>query len=90
MLPIRPLATNPQHAVASLLVNQASMSVVAELGRLLAEKVGEAMREAGAEVEVVIGVPTLGLSVAGVVAGEMGFGEYAGFFGCGLWVGGRI
>ncbi|KAI5476336.1 hypothetical protein MNV49_007849 [Pseudohyphozyma bogoriensis] len=65
-LPIRQLKSNPDHAVASLLVNQASMAVVRELGKFLAEKVKEM------EVEVVIGLPTLGLALAPIVAEELG------------------
>ena len=43
-LPIRPLAAEPTHAVASLLVNQASMEVVQVLARMLGEAL--AQREA--------------------------------------------
>jgi hypothetical protein len=62
MLPIRPLNNEDNDAVASLLVNQASMSVVAELGKFLAERVGPF------EPDVVVGLPTLGLSLAPIVA----------------------
>jgi hypothetical protein len=66
MLPIRPLNTNKDHAVASLLVNQASINVVNELGAFLAELVGLF------QPEVIIGLPTLGLSLAPVVAEGLG------------------
>lgn len=66
MLPIRPLGHNKDHAVASLLVNQASMSVVDELGTFLAERLRPFAPE------VVIGLPTLGLSLAPVVARSLG------------------
>jgi hypothetical protein len=77
LLPIRPLATNAEHAVASLLVNHASLSVVAALGALLAEKVRELVERetrGGEEEVVLVGVPTLGLSVVLVVAEKLGHG----------------
>lgn len=66
MLPIRALASEPRHAVASLLVNQASLEVVDALGTQLAE----ALRPA--RPDVVVGLPTLGLSLAAVVARQLG------------------
>jgi hypothetical protein len=66
ILPIRPLKNESNDAVASLLVNQASMEVVAELGNFLAELVRPF------EPEVVIGLPTLGLSLAPIVAQRLG------------------
>ena len=66
MLPIRPLQNETNDAVASLLVNQASISVVAELGSFLADRVRSF------EPEVIIGLPTLGLSLAPVVAQNLG------------------
>ena len=68
-LPIRPLVkSEPGHndAVASLLVNQASISVVAELGAFLRDKVRHF------EPEVIIGLPTLGLTLAPIVAQGLG------------------
>lgn len=72
MLPIRQLSPNPNHAVASLLVNQASISVVAELGAFLAELVLDFVPE------VIVGLPTLGLSLAPIVAQKLGFGRRPG------------
>lgn len=69
VLPIRPLNNADNDAVASLLVNQASMSVVAELGKFLADCVRRF------EPEVVIGLPTLGLSLAPIVAQHLGLGR---------------
>jgi hypothetical protein len=66
MLPIRPLNSDPTQAVASLLVNQASMSVVEELGTFL----GHLLRPY--EPDVIVGLPTLGLSLAPVVASRLG------------------
>ena len=69
-LPIRPLASEPRHAVASLLVNHASMEVVHTLARML----GEAL--APLAPELVVGLPTLGLSLAPGVAETMGHRRY--------------
>lgn len=68
MLPIRPLAADNTYAAASLLVNHASLAVVAELGAFLARVVGPLRPE------VIIGLPTLGLSLAPLVAQELGLG----------------
>jgi len=70
MLPIRPLGSNPNEAVASLLVNQASMDVVDELGSFLATKIKPF------KPDVVIGLPTLGLSLAPIVARASGLKRY--------------
>lgn len=67
-LPIRQLKNNPREAVASLLVNQASLDVVDELGGLLTEEI---LRH-GPDVDVVVGLPTLGLSLSNVVARGLG------------------
>jgi adenine/guanine phosphoribosyltransferase-like PRPP-binding protein len=70
MLPIRALASEPAHAVASLLVNQASLGVVDALGAMLAER----MRGFGAD--LLIALPTLGLTLAPVVARALGHSRY--------------
>lgn len=70
MLPIRPLASEPTHAVASLLVNHAAMTVVQALSGHLAQ----ALRPF--EPEVVVGLPTLGLSLAPGVATALGHSRY--------------
>ncbi|KAM3065830.1 hypothetical protein ACMFMG_009945 [Clarireedia jacksonii] len=70
MLPIRPLLSNPDHAVASLLVNQASLHVVKVLAGLLAERV-KAFKP-----EVIIGLPTLGLTLAPLVADKLCMERY--------------
>lgn len=70
MLPIRQLASNPSEAVASLIINQASISVHDELGDILAEAVRDF------EPDVVIGLPTLGLTLAKVVAQKLGKGKW--------------
>lgn len=70
MLPIRALDSEPTHAVASLICNQASLDVVETLGRMLAERL------APLAPEVVIGIPTLGLTFAPVVARHLGHSRY--------------
>lgn len=69
LLPIRPLASNPKHAVASLLVNQASMDVVDILSDFLGDLV------LSFAPEVIIGLPTLGLTLAPLVARRLGLGK---------------
>lgn len=70
MLPIRPLAAQPAHAVASLLVNQAALNVVEQLGRMLADLLRPFAPT------LLIGVPTLGLTLAPVVARALGHTRY--------------
>ncbi len=69
-LPIRPLASEPSHAVASLLVNQASLAVVRTLSRML----GDALKPLAPD--LVIALPTLGLSLAPGVAEALGHSRY--------------
>lgn len=70
MLPIRPLSSEPTHAVASLILNQASLDVTDTLGTLLAERL------APLQPELLIGLPTLGLALAPVVARALGHDRY--------------
>ncbi|VTU28949.1 phosphoribosyltransferase [Variovorax sp. SRS16] len=70
MLPIRQLANEPRHAVASLLVNHAALDVVDTLGTLLAHRL------APLSPELVIGLPTLGLALAPLVARALGHARY--------------
>ncbi|MCB8819681.1 phosphoribosyltransferase [Microvirga rosea] len=69
LLPIRELA-NGQHALASLIINQASFEVEDALCRALAEKAS--IHEA----DVVVGLPTLGLTLARGVARYLGHSRY--------------
>jgi adenine/guanine phosphoribosyltransferase-like PRPP-binding protein len=69
VLPIRQIAGNPSEAVASLIINQASIYVHDELSRMLAETVRES------EPDVIIGLPTLGLTLAKTVAQTLGKGK---------------
>src|SRR5690606_13499046 len=66
LLPIRQLPADPTLAVASLISNQASLEVVETLGVMLARLL------APYSPEVVVGMPTLGLAYAPVVARELG------------------
>ena len=68
-LPIRPLADG-KHALASLIVNQASFAVLNALAEDLADKLETF------EVDVVVGLPTLGLTLAADVARHLGHARY--------------
>lgn len=69
LLPIRPLGnTMDDIAVCSLALPHASMTVVKELARILANKIRKF------DPEVVMGLPTGGLVLAPFVAEELGFG----------------
>jgi adenine/guanine phosphoribosyltransferase-like PRPP-binding protein len=65
-LPIRVLPGDGSRAVASLIVNQASFSVEDALAEALAEKARTF------EPEVIVGVPTLGITMAAAVARRLG------------------
>jgi adenine/guanine phosphoribosyltransferase-like PRPP-binding protein len=69
-LPIRVLPDGRDRAVASLILTQASFDVV--------EGVSEAMAELARPFrpEVIVGLPTLGLAVAPLVARRLGFSNY--------------
>ena len=69
-LPVRPLPHEQGHAVASLLCNHASLPVLDALGELLARQV------AALGAEVVVGLPTLGLALAPIVARRLGHARY--------------
>jgi adenine/guanine phosphoribosyltransferase-like PRPP-binding protein len=68
-LPIRPLADG-RHALASLIINQASFEVQDALAADLAPKI------AAFRPEVIVGLPTLGLTLAAAVARMLGFARY--------------
>jgi adenine/guanine phosphoribosyltransferase-like PRPP-binding protein len=69
LLPIRRLPDG-KHALASLIVNQASFSVVDALATALAHKLTPFAPE------VIVGMPTLGLTLASVVAQKLGHSRY--------------
>lgn len=68
-LPIRELADG-EHALASLIINQAGFAVEEALCASLAEKVRSF------EPEVVVGLPTLGLTLASGTAKKLGLSRY--------------
>ena len=68
-LPIRPLS-DKQHALASLIVNQAAFDVVDALSDDLATKLK------AFEPDVIVGLPTLGLTLASEVARKLGHSRY--------------
>lgn len=70
VLPIRRLPGDARRAVASLIANQASFHVV----RVLAQHMSALAREAAPT--VVIGLPTLGLAFAPLVAQALGFARF--------------
>lgn len=69
LLPIRPLA-GTDNAIASLILNQTAFDVEAALAETLADRI------AVHEPEVVVGLPTLGLSLARAVAQRLGHRRY--------------
>jgi adenine/guanine phosphoribosyltransferase-like PRPP-binding protein len=73
LLPLRAIPKDPDRCVASLIANQASMDVVEILSEFMAERA----RDLGAE--VVVGLPTLGLAFAPLVAKKLGFKRYIPF-----------
>jgi adenine/guanine phosphoribosyltransferase-like PRPP-binding protein len=68
-LPIRPLSDGC-HALASLIINQASFVVL----DALADRLAAQLRPLAAD--VVVGLPTLGLTLAAAVAAKLGHGRY--------------
>ncbi|ACM24966.1 phosphoribosyltransferase [Agrobacterium sp. SHOUNA12C] len=68
-LPIRMLADG-EHALASLIINQAGFSVQEALAQALAERI------AAYDIDVVAGLPTLGLTLASAVARALGHDRY--------------
>jgi adenine/guanine phosphoribosyltransferase-like PRPP-binding protein len=68
-LPIRPLSDGT-HALASLIVNQASFAVQDVLASQLAEKLRPYRPD------IIIGLPTLGLTLASAVARALGHSRY--------------
>jgi adenine/guanine phosphoribosyltransferase-like PRPP-binding protein len=69
LLPIRPLPDG-KRALASLIINQASFTVVDALAMSLAQKL------AAFAPDIIVGLPTLGLTLAGAVAQKLGHTRY--------------
>jgi adenine/guanine phosphoribosyltransferase-like PRPP-binding protein len=72
VLPLRRLPDS-DHAVASLIVNQASHSVTAALAAHMANQV-QAL-----QADILVGLPTLGLTLASLVANALGHTRYVPF-----------
>ncbi len=68
-LPIRPLSDG-EHALASLIVNQASFPVLEALAQDLVDKLRSC------NIDIVVGLPTLGLTLAAAVARHLGHSRY--------------
>lgn len=68
-LPLRVMADG-RHALASLIVNQASFDVLDALAERLADKLGPF------NIDVVVGLPTLGLTLASALAQKLGHTRY--------------
>ena len=73
VLPLRAIPEDRTHCVASLIANHAAMDVVETLADFMADR----SREFGAE--LVVGLPTLGLSFAPLIAKKLGFTRYIPF-----------
>jgi adenine/guanine phosphoribosyltransferase-like PRPP-binding protein len=69
LLPVRPLADG-RHGLASLIVNQASFVVVDAIAADLARRLF------ALQPEIVVGLPTLGLTLASAVAQKLGHRRY--------------
>lgn len=72
LLPIRSLADG-RHGIASLIINQASFEVLDALAASLAERL------APFRPDVIVGLPTLGLTLASAVAQKLGHARYVPF-----------
>ena len=70
VLPLRGMPSSPERCVASLIANQASMDVVEQLALHMAEAAK------AHEFDVVVGLPTLGLAFAPLVARHLGHSRY--------------
>ncbi|MCJ8520710.1 adenine/guanine phosphoribosyltransferase-like PRPP-binding protein [Pseudorhizobium tarimense] len=68
-LPIRPL-DDGIHALASLIINQASFAVQDALAKALADKLRRL------DPQIIVGLPTLGLTLASAVARELGHARF--------------
>lgn len=73
VLPLRGVPGSPDRCVASLIANQASLDVVETLAGFMAEKAR------AFDAELVVGLPTLGLAFAPLVARNLGFSRYIPF-----------
>jgi adenine/guanine phosphoribosyltransferase-like PRPP-binding protein len=73
ILPLRAIPTSPTQCIASLQASHASFKVIETLSAHLADAVRPL------DPEVVVGLPTLGLAIAPLVAANLGFSRYVPF-----------
>jgi adenine/guanine phosphoribosyltransferase-like PRPP-binding protein len=73
VLPLRRIASEPDRAVASFLANHAAFDVVDALGTQMAGLARDL------QPELIVGLPTLGLVFAPLVARHLGFSNYVPF-----------
>jgi adenine/guanine phosphoribosyltransferase-like PRPP-binding protein len=73
VLPLRGVPGDPDRCVASLIANHASLDVVEALAGFMAD------RARAFQADVVVGLPTLGLAFAPLVARGLGFTRYVPF-----------
>ncbi len=72
-LPLRRIASEPDRAVASFIANHAAFTVIDALGAFMADMARDL------QPELIVGLPTLGLVFAPLVARHLGFGNYIPF-----------
>jgi adenine/guanine phosphoribosyltransferase-like PRPP-binding protein len=70
LLPLRPLSPDGRRALASLIINQASFAVVDALASDLARRL------LAFAPDIIVGLPTLGLTLAAAVAQRLGHTRY--------------
>ena len=70
VLPLRGMPSSPDRCVASLIANQASIDVVEQLALHMADAAS------AHAFDVVVGLPTLGLAFAPLVAKQLGHSRY--------------
>ena len=70
VLPLRGMPSQPERCVASLIANQASTEVVSTLASFMAERVRSLAFDA------IVGLPTLGLTFAPLIAQALGHSRY--------------
>ena len=73
VLPLRAIPNDPSRCVASLIANQAAIDVVETLADMMAEAA------LPFNADVVVGLPTLGLTFASLIAKKLGFRRYIPF-----------
>ena len=73
VLPLRAIPKDPERCVASFIANHAAMDVIETLSDFMAD------RSCPFKADIVVGLPTLGLAFAPLVAQKLGFTRYVPF-----------